>query len=577
MSIWEKTSRRISWQIVLLSALLLALGWLSVSSLTFFSGDTGLRYYQVRELIDNGWRTVAVDYPARFLDPHLEHVPFYYAYVVVDDQLFLSISPYFPLLASFLTTLLGTVGLAVLPVLGTVATAAATYRLAKLSGLSSSPLVLWATALATPLLFYALAFWDHAFVTAFALWGVAFLAGGVAKDDVRSLLAGSILLALAWVQRPEFAVLVAAVGVSLLLTRFHRSTALAFGMGNLIGALPLFLLQHVWYGHPLGIVYARKLFRYGEPASYAIQPYSGGPPLTQTDVMSRLLTYVASGDPLTFAATLLGLLGLLLIVFSLRVPGWRTRRLLLSGLLLSLGSYALWLIPMWQGPVTGILPTLPLLPLSLAIVDTGGEEREGETVYRFLLVATFLFLGLMLLIWPAFGGKQWGARYLLPAYPLLLYLAFYSFEHYRERLQPPMRSLLGLTFVGLLAASVLVQAAGVRVLFDVRRGQEATRQALRDLPATLILTNSSFGPAHLTSLEDKMFLYVRDEEDISALVPRMVEHGVRRFALAPVEGLSLTVPERVGNIVLQEGPSFVYELIPMSEGPQREQGGFYEK
>lgn len=104
--------------LTLLFALVYALALSATSSLTFFSNDTGLRFLQIQDLIANQWRSFAIAYPARFLDPELAHPPFYYAYSLLDGEFYLQISSFLPLLTSYLYVALGKWGLPLLPVLG---------------------------------------------------------------------------------------------------------------------------------------------------------------------------------------------------------------------------------------------------------------------------------------------------------------------------------------------------------------------------------------------------------------------------------------------------------------------------
>ena len=561
MDISRSISKRIWLQAGLLGTLLLILAWLSLSSLIFFTNDTGLRLLQIFELIENRWQSFAVSYPARFLDPELAHTPFYYAYLVIRDQIFLSISALFPLIASVLYSLLGRVGLIVLPVAGTVASAMGIAYLVRLGRAGLPVLALWVTALGTPLLFYSLELWDHSFVTAFAVWAVYLLARGYTDRNLALIFFGGALAAVAWSQRPEFAFLTAGLGLSLLVFAPSRLRAsLAFAAGNLLALAPIWLAQMLWFGHPLGVVYASQLFDYGVPLQYAYEPYSDGPELTRSFVVGRMLTYVQSRDPVTFGATLLGLAAVVLVVFALRVPRWRKRAVLLSGLLLSVCSYLLWLIPMTREAVTGILPTFPLLPLSLAVVDDESGEARSHGVYRFVLLTTVFFLGAMLLMFPSFGGSQWGSRYFLPAYPLLTFLAFYAYGRYRQTLPERLRTPLRWLFTGLVVTSIIIQFAGVRVLFEIHEQQRLVRDGLEALPAELILTNSPFLPSQMSSLQDKMFLYVNSEEDFQTIVPAMMRNGIERMAVVRVQGLPLNVPATVGAVRLTEVQPLIYEL-----------------
>lgn len=546
----------------LLTTVLLPLAWLSLSSLTFFTNDTGLRLLQVLELVDNRWQTFAVSYPGRFLDPELQHVPFYYAYVVLGEDIFLKISALFPLLASLLYAVTGRLGLIILPVLGTVMSALAVTLLARLARLTFPVHALWISPIGTPLLFYSLELWDHSFVTAFAIWAVYFLARGLVDSDGRSILVSGGLAAVAWSQRPEFAFLTTALGISLLVFASERlQSALQFAAGNVAVATPLAIANNIWFGNPLGIMYASRFFDYGVPQEYAYMPYSDGPPLTRSFHVGRMLTYIESRDPVTFGATLLGLVAILLIVFALRVPRWRRRSVLLAGFVVAALSYALWLAPMSHIAVTGILPTFPLLAFSLAIVEEEGEASPPRRVYHVVSVATLLFLASMLLVFPSFGGTQWGSRYFLPAYPLLAFMAVYAYEKYRQRFETTLQFSLRLLFFGLVAASVIVQLAGVRVLLRTHRRQAVLREGLRDLPADVILTNSPFLPSQMSSLREKTFLYLDSTEDFDAVVPRMMAEGIDRIAVVPVEGIPLAVPNAVDNFRLEETEPLVFRLV----------------
>lgn len=542
----------------MLAVPLLILGWVSLSSTLFFSSDTGLRFLQVRELIANRWQTLAISYPLRAVDPALEHVPYYYAYVVIRDEIYLSISPLFTILTSFSYLIIGRLGLVLTPVFGTVLTAAAAAYLACLARLGRPRLVLWITGLGTPLLFYALELWDHSFVTAMAMWAVVFLARGVSGAKSVSVLIGGALTALAWSQRPEFAVLAAAIGLSLLVVARDRfKTLVSYAAGNLALAAPLGIVHMLWYGHPLGVIVGAQLFGYGVPEPYPVQPYANVE-LTRPLIAGRLITFVLSGDPLTFSATLLGLLGIVIIVFGLRVPKWRSRRALLGGLIVFAISYVLWLIVMSQMAVAGLLPTLPLLPLALAVAPEGDGSPVADRIYRFVLLAALLFLALMIAIYPAFGGLQWGARYLLPAYPLLVFLACVSFERFRRAYAASLGRTLDLLFVSLIVISIVVQFAGVAHLLGSRTTQRELRDELRALPATVILTNDPFLASHMSSLSEKAFLYVAGEDDLLKLAPRLFHNGIKRVAIVPYEPLS--IPSKSGDIYINPGQPLIYDL-----------------
>lgn len=568
MKFFERSLNNTLWQVLLLLIILLILGWFSISTLVFWSPDTGLRYLQVRELIDKQWQSTWVDYPAHVLDPELKYVPYYYAFIVVGAQIFLEISSFFPLLASLLFPVVGRLGLVIPPVVGGMASCIAIYRLARLTRLQHSAFIMWVVVLATPVLFYSIEFWDHTFVLAFSLWSVYFLARGLGDDGRGNMFVAGIMASMAWIQRAEYAVFVIALAFSwLIVSRLKIRPMLVFAWGNLVGALPLFIVQYHWIGHPLGVTYAPVLFGYGAHDVFTFPEGTSELGSTRTLIISRLLTYIEARDPVTFLATIFCLIGFVLLVFVLRVPHWRKKWLLLSGLTISAIGYVLWLVAVSQFTVTGLIPTFALLPFGLAYIEEHYKDSSGGQIYSLVFVSTLLFLALMLVLWPAYGGNQWGSRYLLPVYPLLVYLAFYAFEYYWRSL-PELRTILRTTFVSLLLLSVLIQVAGIRLLFMKHQYEIEVREQLQALSTDLIMTNSPFLPSHMSSV-DKMFLYVSSESDFYELAPRMWENGVYQFAVAQVVGIPLPVPDRVGDITIREVKSFIYEL----EGPLEMEGG----
>jgi hypothetical protein len=403
---------------------------------------------------------------------------------------------------------------------------------------------------------------------AFSLWAMTLLITGVVREDNRFVAAAGVLAAWAWVQRAEYAVFVAALGLALLaVTRVRVSSLVGFAVGNLLGAIPLWVIQSIWIGHPLGITYAPVLFGYGIPDRYPSASFHVTSPLTRVEIVSRFVTYIESHDAATFMATIFCIAGLFLIVFALRLPRWRKRSILLAGFGLSLMGYTLWSFIGASIPITGIISTMALLPFSLAVVETNSAAGPADRIYRFVLITTFAFLSVMFLIWPTYGGRQWGSRYLLPAYPLLTYLAFYAFEHYADGI-PALRRSLTLVFSGLLLLSVLVQLSGAHMLLEQHRGEVAVRDNFRELPVDVVVTNNPYLVSFLASV-DKMFLYVEDGSDLDYLVPRMWKQGIDAFTVAQVINRPLQIPDQVDDITIREVEPFIYEL----EGPSEIEGG----
>lgn len=555
-----QTSTKTTLHLLALTIILVALAWLHVSSLTFFSSDSGLRLLQVRQLIDKGWQTLAVDYPGRFADPDLDHTPYYYLYSLIDGEIYLNITPFFPIMASFLYVLAGALGLAISPVVGGVLAAWAIYKLARLSQLSRPYWLIWATVFATPLLFYSLELWDHSLATACAAWGVYGAARGMIENQRRYLVLAGVAIGLGLGQRPELYVFALATGLGLLVAAWQRWWHVwALVIGGLLGALPVWISQYTWVGHPLGLAVAPNLFGYGRPGAYPVQAYSEVT-LTPALIKGRLLFYVQSRDPVTFTALLLVLVSFLIIFMVLRVERFQQNRLLLAGFVTAIVGYSLWGLVAWQEPITGLLSTFPLLPLGLTYVKKRKAKPPGYHVYHFVFSVVGFFLLLTLALWPSFGGDQWGSRYLLPAYPLLLFLAFYTYEAYIAQLKRPLQPILQLLTAALLILSIGLQLVGLRHLYVNQPENVTMRNAIQALPAQIILTNHPFLPSLMSSVEGKIFMYVDNNHDLVTLIPKFAERGYDRVAILPLEASQLSLSEQIEDVTVRQIGPAVYAL-----------------
>ncbi len=558
-----------SWDLMLgallLAALLTILAWFSFADLTFFISDTGLRFVQIRELIAHDWRTFAIDYAGRTFDPDLQHVPYYYAYQVVDGEIFLSVSHFFPLVASFLYAILGRVGLTLLPVVGTVFTAVGVVKLGELGGVGRSRFLLWGSVVATPLLFYSLTLWDHSIAAAFTVWATFVLAKGVVTQQRTFFAVAGSLLVLAFAQRVEVVVYGIAIVAALLLTsRTRLRTLFWLCAGAVAAAVPVALLHYIWVGHPAGIVFAGHIFDYGVPMRYPfVNPLSGT--ISGLHVTSRLLFYVQGKDPVTFIALLVVIVGSVLLIFSLRRESYRRRGSIYLSFASMAAGYLIWMFYGWHVALVGLLSTFSLFPFSFAFIEGTAEDGAMKTthyaVYRLILLTAIFFVVGMAAVWPAFGGGQWGSRYLLPAYPLLFFLAFYTYDTYSDRFQRPFKRPLFVVFYGLFFLSIMIQLIGVRYLIlHVKNGQVAPRDNLAALPADVILTNKPYLTSMMSSIEGKTFLYVEDEWDLVEVASRLKAAGVDRFAVEAFPERPLSVPEQAGNLRFRSVTPHVFQI-----------------
>ncbi|MCA9924673.1 MAG: hypothetical protein KC421_19995 [Anaerolineales bacterium] len=542
---------------ILLALLLLGLSWWNSSSLVFFNSDVGLRFRQAQELIVHQWETFAISYPAPTLDPDLEFIPLYCAYSVLQGQLFFNITPFVPLIASFLVAWLGPIGIVFISALGGFLAAAGVYKIAKLAQIRHALLAFWAAILATPLFFYSLHLWDHTPAVACAVWGVYYAAWGLVNKKWSAVFLAGILFAFGIGQRPEMYMFTIALVISLLIvSRLRWQLLLSFAAGGLTGMIPIWWLQWRWFGHPLGMAVATNLLGYGRPEQYAFTCQGQ----IHSVQVSRFLLYIGSHDYRSFAAAILAILGIFLFIFVLRIPRWQRPLPLWAAFILTLSGYLIWGSMIWQNVLPGLITTFPLLGFSLVYLEKPKEEqRNNYPIYQLSLLTTLFFLAGMLLFWPAYGGDHWGARYLLPVYPLLIFLAFYVYETYerQEKLQKSLR----IVGVSLLVLTIGLQLIGIRHIFVSLKTNKTLYQAIDALPTETIITNHPFLPTTLISLWDrKTFLYVDDENDIETLITRMDDNEISRFAFISLLDLPLSVPTQVEDIMVKQVTPVIYKL-----------------
>ncbi|MEA2165794.1 MAG: hypothetical protein QOK37_3921 [Thermoanaerobaculia bacterium] len=194
----------------------------------FWGPDSGNHFIQVRTFLRTGG--LAIDDA-----PQAAH------HFVRDGQHVYSFySPLFPILSAPLYALMGTWGLFLLPLLGTLATACLLSPLIERDYIPAAV----AAIFATPLFWYTVVFWEHTLAVALSL-------GAYVLVTRNRMFAAGCIAALVVAFREEGYVVIAAITAALLITR--RPGILRFLSGALLLLLPLWISGIVIYGHPLGL------------------------------------------------------------------------------------------------------------------------------------------------------------------------------------------------------------------------------------------------------------------------------------------------------------------------------------
>lgn len=548
------------WVHVILLGAVLALGaWFSLRDLTFYTPDNGVRYLQARTFEEYGWRHAAIPYPGLQFDPGMRFVPYYTAYSRYGDDMLIIISLFFPLAVAAMRTVFGPVGIVVMPVLGTLLAAGSVALLWGLAGQRHARWIFWGTAVTTPLLVYSMTLWDHTLGVGLSTAAVYMAARSL--DDKRWLwpVAAGALISLAVAQRADIAAMAVSLGLALLIIGWPRWPAvIAYGLGGLLVLLVTVPFNQMWTGHPLGLVVARPYLGYLAKVYHAHNTYAGAE-ITQAMRATRQLLDVEGGQPVTFVAALLLVSGGIFLALVLRLPALRRRGPLYVCLALIVVGTILGMLPARDRPVNGLFLTLPTFGLAFAYV---GSRAPGSRVYRLVFVATWLYVLLTLLILRQFGGAQWGGRYVLSAVPLVFYLAMYAAVIYAQQMPPrDARALRGIVVI-LVILSFLIQLAGLRDLYVQKAEHKHGKSVIAELSPTVVLTDNPYLASFLVGLEDKTFLYVRDEVELTVLLQRLLAQDVDSIAWVPgPPGVTtLALPDRAGDILIRRESPFVYHL-----------------
>ena len=499
--------------------------WLVRPDLGFWSPDSSIRYVQLVSLLQRRFERVDAVYPAVTLDPQARFYPVSPGFAVVrEGKVYLAYSPYFPALAAPLYRLLGAFGLVALPLASGLLVVAVSCswlgrRMPEL-GLVGGV----AVGLGTPLAVYSVVFWDHAPVAALTAAGLLVLAGDRGANR-QAFLAGALVGMATWFRNEVYVFAAAAAVAWALVAGWRRLPRVLAGM--LCGAAPAWLLNWHLYGHPLGLK--------GLAGAQALAARLGG---TERWLWSRLVAgydllisienFQNATSPLR-APESLGVAGVLVgsaVLLRLGTANRTPASVYAVGV--AVAAVAAWLVATGAG-VMGLVPAMPVLVLL-------GLWRPGERAEQLIGLAAGLYV-LGVLATGSEGGLQWGPRYLLPAVPPLVWLAFSGVARAYKESSRDMRRALAVCAVLSVAASFGVQAVGVwRVRAQVLAGARV-EAILRSVESPILVTGMEPLFRFLGYLYfDRVLMSVEGPDELQDLARVLARQKVPRWTYIPFSG-----------------------------------------
>jgi hypothetical protein len=166
----------------------------------------------------------------------------------------------------------------------------------------------------------------------------------------------------------------------------------------------------------------------------------------------------------------------------------------------------------------------PIAVLGLyAIVESVRRGARWES--QCLALTCLLFLAGAVALAPNDGGKQWGARYLFPAYPILV---IFTLATHRKTVLAIVTT-----------ASIAIQIIGMWDYTQTIRAKEATLQRLAKLPGKYIVTPIWFvgqEAALLTIDGNKEIIRAESSSDRQTAVNAIAAQGESEFYVAQLAG-----------------------------------------
>jgi hypothetical protein len=494
-----------SYALIIFLSAIYAVAALRLPTGAFFVQDAQVKFLQTRALASSAWQNDGIADPARAVDPSRSLSPlrpsfaghfFYYRNGFWYGKYPLA----FAILASIPYYLTGMHGLVIMSVLPALFCLLFTFYAAQLLPIRRPIIAVFLMGVGTPLAFYAAEFWEHTLGLALTLIAILCTLREQPLRPPNVILGGLAIGVSVWF-RTELIYLAPAIALALLgaARRDYVRAGLIFCLSLAISLLPLIVTNWVLTGTLIGAQVGTELqveARQGDILA-AIQGQ-----ITTVWMMlspSRFKTGWLIMTPLALLATLV------VWAWSGRAAALRTAGFLLLActclaLLWGLRSTSIYNYPIDLLSAGGVIALAVLFPL----YQTQAWRRHAQVVR--LIILGSVFAGLVLLSIPHFGGQQWGPRYLLPVYPILVLLGTLGLEQLLEaprgRERTTMLALSGL----LIVLSLGISIQGITYITAWRQLHLSTVMKLAQLPPTVVITDTHVLPFTIASILNRHVL-----------------------------------------------------------------------
>jgi len=526
---------RTAWALCAVVAAAYAWWVVLMPSRVFWAGDMGVKYVQVESLLRQHWRSTALVYPSRDLDPRGQWFPFAVPFATRHGERFYSVFPIaFPALSAVLFWLFGVIGLYVIPICASAATLFALPWLCDRLGIGRfralAPILI---GLGSPLFFYSVLFWEHTLAATLCTFAVCCLLRAEGKMRARWAFAcGLLVAACAWF-RPEAYCFLAALLVAIIATRWRRvrgmQTAAWVSAGACGPLVVLWTYQWLAFGHPLGAHYVVNV-RY----------YAG----SGVAMGSRLIRLIA--DPNIGEIKNLWLMTpfLLLLVVCVIPPLRRKSGVVATMFVLCVPTSVLLGLSGYFNE--GLLAVTPLVAGCFLLFGPAGESKGPADYTALLGVMSIGYVVLVAMTSPVVGGLQLGPRLLLPIVPIVLLLALYGAQQaWQCTISPRARQIIACSLFVLGCCGVLTSIFALQTVYTMKTYRKALIEKIMKGSEPVVVADHWSTPQEIAPIyfERKVLLAPRAEED-AELLRALANAGVRRFLFLRHDNRGTTVRDQ---------------------------------
>lgn len=545
----------------------LALVYLGCASMRpdgiFWSPDEGGKYVHILSMIKTGSPSAPLEYPGRYLDREARFVPLFFC-SHEGDQIYSWWPTGFPLLTLPLYMSLGWIGLYVIPAIsGALCAFLAGLLVRQLRPQSSWLPVISAliTGLGTPIMFYSTTFWEHTPAVACFLGSVVLVMYAWKAGHARWVFTAGLLASLATFLRTDVASMAVGVGLTLLFVRWRW--AIRWGAGYIVTSLAWLFLNWLLMGQILGRYWLDT------PGTLTLANASllGG----VREAGKWFIPHVLFNAPRVIAfdlgpATLT--LGTSLVAIALLSPAWRHCKWValiayvgLAGICLSVLLH-----PEGYRSVHGFVLIAPHIVFSAWLYASRTAPRDSMFPSALLVVSVTTAIVYLLRAWGAAGGLQWGPRYLLALYPLLVVASLVGVAAIRESLSRFIRGSLLILYAICVLTGVGYQIRGVHAALETMRYYQQTRQAIEQLDSLPIVTNCIWLGAVIPDLYWSGSVFaLHNAEPLESWTSEARRVGVRSFYLVEMDLCELITLDNVAIRRATNPSGITVERLEVSE------------